>query len=300
MLDSAAEELAPKRSPAGVVEALARETLQRATEEFEADEGGRPALPDKPMTTGMVSFFFEPGVFLRCLALTIALHVELGLISSAVAAFSGGPLQQFLCALLCAGSIVMGMAVVLTGSVMLLAVLQDTANGKDEIDSWPQGFFMDWLFEGLYVAVALFLGVLPGVLAGQFVLCAGGAATVYAVALAVCSGVTLLVLFPVMLLSLLEAGSPFVPVSRPIWRSLSIARPRWVQFYALSVVLAMAGLVILLGFRRGGVVLDFLVLFFVTALSMIYFRLLGRLAWCCREAVAEPVSPEAAPREAAS
>ena len=194
----------------------------------------------------------------------------------------------------------MGTAVVLTGSVMLLAILQDTSLGRDVIESWPQGFFMDWLFEGLYVGVALFLGVLPGVLVSQIVLCAGGATSVYAVAFAVCCAVTLLVLFPVLLLSLLEAGSPLIPISGPIWRSLSAARPRWVQFYALSVVLAAAGLVILLGFRRGGLLLDFLVLFLVTALSMIYFRLLGRLAWCCREAVAELGSQEATPRESVS
>ena len=100
MIDSAAEELAPQKHPLGVMEALARETLQRAAEESEADEAERPLLPPKPLTTGMVGFLFEPGVLLRCLALTIALQIELGLISSAVAAFSGGPLQQFLCALL--------------------------------------------------------------------------------------------------------------------------------------------------------------------------------------------------------
>ena len=226
---------------------------------------------------------------MRCLALTIAVHVELGLILSAVAAFSGGPLQQFLCALLCAGSIVMGIAVVFTGSVMLLAVLQDTAMGKDVIDSWPQGFFMDWLFEGLYVAVALFLGVLPGVLVSQVVLCAGGATSVYAGQLPAAVRSRCWRCYPCCSSRCSRRARPSCRSRVPFGGAFR-SRARWVQFYGLSVVLAAAGLAVLLGFRRGGLLLDFLVLFLVTALSMIYFRLLGRLAWCCREAVAEDES----------
>ena len=89
-------------------------------------------------------------------------------------------------------------------------------------------------------------------------------------------------LFPFLLLSALEAGSPLTPFSLPILMSLRHHGRAWLAFYGQSIALFAAcwliGLVLwtvlpALALLPIGVVL--------ASTLMIYFRLLGRLAWHC-------------------
>ncbi len=90
-------------------------------------------------------------------------------------------------------------------------------------------------------------------------------------------------LFPFLLLCELESGSAFTPASGLVLASLWRQSAAWLLFYAESGGLfAVAGvLVILVGPRINlsiGVVMGGMLF---AAVAMIYFRLLGRLAWHC-------------------
>jgi hypothetical protein len=93
-----------------------------------------------------------------------------------------------------------------------------------------------------------------------------------------------ILLFPILFLSMLEANSPFWPFSAPVWRSLLSHWWAWGKFFLLSTVLfaAVVGGA-LLCVVEVSFLLGFVVAFVTVAILMIYFRLLGRLAWCCSE-----------------
>jgi hypothetical protein len=87
-------------------------------------------------------------------------------------------------------------------------------------------------------------------------------------------------LFPILLLSSVDANSPFIPLSRRVRRSLFRVAGTWLTFYVLSGLLwaglmgAFWGLAQLHDFLApvlGGPLL--------AATVLIYARLLGRLAW---------------------
>ena len=88
--------------------------------------------------------------------------------------------------------------------------------------------------------------------------------------------------FAPFLLSALEAHSPLYVVSPAAWRAVTHAWRAWCLFYLLVSALAIAiALIVLLAGLFGAVISAIVAGFLLAAGSMIYFRLLGRLAWFC-------------------
>jgi hypothetical protein len=155
----------------------------------------------------------------------------------------------------------------------LVAIVEETSAGADQILSWPESDWREWMWHflhlGYLVAVSISLGFGLSRLAGLWLPQPG-----WVWALAV------LLLFPILLLSSVDANSPFVPLSRRVRRSLIRLGGAWLTVYALSGLLwaallgAMAGLAQLHEYLMpilGGPLL--------AAALLIYARLLGRLAW---------------------
>jgi len=110
--------------------------------------------------------------------------------------------------------------------------------------------------------------------------------------------ISLVLIFPVSLLAMLETGSPLNPFSLPVWRSLLYAWWAWGLFYVETTVLigVLGGLALLAAIyvpAMGMVVAAPL----LVATLMIYFRLLGRLAWRCGEGAARGKQPPTKPVE---
>lgn len=166
-------------------------------------------------------------------------------------------------------------------SAFLLAILQDTAAGADEVEDWPNPLSTDWVQECFYVINSFSLSVLCGVPIAQILGYHNPAGWLGLPA-------AVFLIFPVILLSMLEAGSPLKPVSLPVWQSLAARWRAWAVFYVEAAVLAVA-FFLLLGpslLLPWLLAIPLLAAGLVAAL-MIYFRLLGRLAWCCADRAAE-------------
>ena len=155
----------------------------------------------------------------------------------------------------------------------MVAVLEDTSAGADQMLSWPESDWREWMWRllhvGYLVAVSISLGFGLSRLAGLWL-----PQPDWVWALAV------FLLFPILLLSSVDADSPFVPLSRRVQRSLMRVGWAWLIVYALSGLMWSAligvvwGLVQLHEFLApvlGGPLL--------AAALLIYARLLGRLAW---------------------
>ena len=100
-----------------------------------------------------------------------------------------------------------------------------------------------------------------------------------------CLPVSLVATFPLILLSMLEADSAMKPLSLPVVRSMGQACGAWGLFYVEStILLAAAGWIAWQLTARLPLVGAVTVPPLLVATLLVYFRLLGRLAWCCAEA----------------
>jgi hypothetical protein len=266
----------------------ATDALQRAEEALdEADEQERPKLPAAPFRTGVLKFLLDPLTIARLIVLALVLFVELGAIQSAISSAEGGAQSQFVSVLFRMFAIPVGVVLATNLAVSLLGILQDTANGKDAIESWPDVNFLDWIGEAFYVFSGLFIAVFPACVVAKLLGLLGASASSFWLVCAVGSSVGILFLFPFALVSMLESASPIVPVSQPITRSLRLAPGSWLVFTLLSSLLLGVGLC-LVAVRvlwPNYAVMNFMVALLLILLLAVYFRLLGRLTWCCDEAV---------------
>jgi hypothetical protein len=171
----------------------------------------------------------------------------------------------------------------------LLCILQDSAAGNTRIENWPDAVWLDWIGDSFYIITS---GVgSAGIGLGAVWLCGR-----IEVQTQIPLPLGVFVFFPILLLSTLETQSPLVPISPIVLRSMFRSWSAWAAFYfeTAFVVVVPAGLLALtsaLGSSAdlGGAGAQVFVLVIsataaATVISaMIYFRLLGRLAWVCAE-----------------
>ncbi len=161
--------------------------------------------------------------------------------------------------------------------INLLTILGDTAAGADDVGAWPEAIaFLDWAGSAFFLINSLALAALTAAGIG-WVLDQARLPGVLARA-----GVPF-VLFPFLLLSMLEVNSPLVPLSKAVCRSLADNWRAWAAFYLESLLLvAVTWAIAIAAMLFGSPLLAVPVLALtIVASLMIYFRLLGRLAWCC-------------------
>lgn len=233
--------------------------------------------PDEPpkvvFLSGVFDFPLRSGVWRRWLSMSFSLLV-LGQI--------GIPCLRLLGVLddsAASGAMILGLVmglptllITLIGggyvSACLLAVVEDTANGCDQVQEWPESDWRDWAFTlrlPLMAALGSFAaGSLFSWLAGQWNLAADLAA---------------LVVFPVLILSMLESGAALAPISAAILSTCLRFWWVWAIFYA-ETGLALIAVAWLLRWIAG----QSLSVCLCGAPPLVYFmlvyaRLLGRLAW---------------------
>ncbi len=170
---------------------------------------------------------------------------------------------------------VAGLLWILMTSSSCLAILQDTAEGCDEVENWPEGQFFEWLFDASYVLSATLLATAVGLGVTRLV---GWLGYSWWPIWVIVSWVT----FPLVLMSMLEAGSPLLPFSWPIMRSMLLVWWAWLIFYVeatlvVGVGVGLGALVTIPTHYWGSPV----ALALAVTVLMIYFRLMGRLVWFC-------------------
>ena len=175
------------------------------------------------------------------------------------------------------GAMLAGVACAGVAAIHGLTILLETTAGNDRMENWPNvGLFLEWIGQLLFVFNAavvsglLGLGIdwlLPGVLGTR----------VMTISL------TVFFLFPMFLLCMLETNSPFLPLSGVVFASLGTHALSWLAFYLESACLlaADAAIVYYAGPRLDAWASIPLAALLFSAVVMIYFRLLGRLAFYC-------------------
>jgi hypothetical protein len=250
--------------------------MAKATAEVEETDRGRPRLLERPFVTGLVSFLSNSAAALRWLILTLLLLAAVVLFGWIVELSRGSGIAQIGALLMTLVAACLTLAFAATAAASCLTILQDTASGRDKIENWPGMRITDWMMDVFYVVNAFLTAALPGLIVGGTLMCMGGK-----VGSAIYGGaISAIVLFPLFLISMVTEGSAFSVASPAVWGTIRTQPCLWGKFHLLS---AAVGLV-LWGLGRVTVGSGFLLQGLCSALAvaaiMIYFRLLGRLAWC--------------------
>jgi hypothetical protein len=258
-------------------------------------------LPEWPLVKGVFSF---PGYFTvwpRWIAYSIWLAVVLVLVNLSINLLINGmangingagmAMAAVICIML---SSISGGSLWLGFSGLLLSVLEDTSDGVDKIENWPETIFSN-LRASYFTFNALIFSALPGVALGSLFV-SGGEPHGWLAAPA-----SVVIFFPFVLLSMLAHDSPMIPIERMVWRSLTSARSAWVGFYVESfLVLGLGGAAAVFAWRRGGIPILSLAAVVIVAALLIYFRMLGRLGWISATQAVEDEEDEAAEEEPAA
>jgi DNA-directed RNA polymerase subunit RPC12/RpoP len=242
-----------------------------------------PPVPRWPLVTGVFSFPCYSNVCVRWLGLSFWLAIVLALLQGFIAMMAVRSLGSWVVAVFVSLPLfVSGGVWWIVMSSPLLAVLEDTSEGVDRVENWPHSVWLcNSIRDPIFVLNAGLLSLLPGVAIdaalGRFVAVSWIAIPIGAV-----------VLFPFILLSMLEVDSVFAPVSLPVWRSLRKARAAWFGMYLESAALwALVGIIAFCAWRNGSTLWLALGATAVVGWLFIYFRLLGRLGWICGERLAK-------------
>ena len=275
-----------EHSPVVPVDRPAAVESETEEEEKSPKPRRRPTLPPRPFLDGTFSFPFSANA--RGYAVILALWSGGVSYLAAMAVGLGGAESVpgwLSCALLGAMTLMLALAWFVFASAAALAVTRDTAAGCDAIGGWPGFDVFQYLGEPLYLFNSLCVGVLPGVLVGSVLAIVG-------VPPGIVASLSAFFFFPIVLLSLLETGSPWGVASGPVWHTLWHVGRGWLEFYLASAMLfTAAGVVAIAATRVGGIATIVLVAILETAVWLIYFRLLGRLAWYCADRI-EAETPE--------
>ncbi|MDB5388038.1 MAG: hypothetical protein JWM11_3684 [Planctomycetaceae bacterium] len=154
-----------------------------------------------------------------------------------------------------------------------MQVFEDTAAGNDHINGWPDPNWREWMLPFLHQAYVVFM-----VFALAYGVGSAAGLTGYDFTAAIILAEFLL--FPVCWLSVLEGNNVWQLISPNVVRTLITKLASWLMFYLLASVIAVIWIGTLWGVCKASLLLGMLangVLF--GTFVLIYFRLLGRLAW---------------------
>jgi DNA-directed RNA polymerase subunit M/transcription elongation factor TFIIS len=249
-------------------------------------------LPRRPFLSGTFAFPFSGSALFRVLLLAAWAMMACGLAAPAIqlGSFEGGlevaPLAAGSASLMVV-AVIIGLMWFAFAAACALAIVRDTASGCDRIQNWPEMSFIDWLFEPLYVFNSVGISLLPGAGLAWLLVQYGKPSEV-------AMPVSVFLVFPFVLLSMLETNSPLGAISWPVCQTLWRAPLGWIAFYLTSAILLGAAVTVMIGAVSASQLWVILVAVLpLTAIGLIYFRLLGRLAWYCTDRIRRAAEAEA-------
>lgn len=249
----------------------------------------RPTLPQWPLVQGVLGFMLDPGAIVYWSILSFMATFCVSLLAVAVGLAGGNSAMMLFGSAFAHGIIgVAGFVFILIDGVCCLAILQESAAGNRTIEDWPGFAIIEHIVEAFFFINSVLVAA-----AAAWFLTAPFASL--GIVRAFSEIGCFVIFFPIVLLSMLEAGSCLLPVSAAVYSSLRRSWGSWLVFFIASLILAFGLLIYveLLAFllRNYSEHVTIPIVFMTVAigvapamlLEMIYFRLLGRLAWICDE-----------------
>lgn len=262
--------------------AAALEKSRRTGKPMEIDVHGRAIMPKWPLITGVLPFLFNGGVLIRWLVVSAAfLGAGLIFLFGLNLAMSGGMGAIAGMCFFAIGCVCTMLSAAFAASVSF-AIITESAEGNRDIESWPA--LLDSFGHALLLGISGTMSPIPG----SVLSCIPQVhANPYHAAIAVYASVV--IFWPIMILSQLHINSVFGILSPRILGTLFQCPFSWALFYLETFVLLTLCIttIVYLAGDDPRAVLWFTPLF--VAVMFLLSRLLGRLAWYLSEKLATVV-----------
>ena len=245
------------------------------------DDAGRPVLPRWPLATRVLPFLFSSGVPVRWALLSLGALMCGGFMLSGIGFAAQGDFGAIAgMAFLAVGAIVLAIWLAALAAIVI-AIVVESSEGSDEVQSWPESSFSEWFGPLLYLLIACLVSPLPGWLFG-LPLGDDSASRVWLFLGSV------VVCLPVVILSQLDVGSAFAVASPRIVASVFRLPGTWLMFYAEIALLVAVCAGVTMGFDAVAPQLGLLDVALYVAAMLLAARILGRLGWTLAEATPAP------------
>jgi DNA-directed RNA polymerase subunit M/transcription elongation factor TFIIS len=295
--DAETPQLDPATAPRERPSALSPEVQHRIEEEArrpqqhaygdKLDRRGRPIPPRWPLVSGILSFPFYAGCRFRWATLSLGLVLCAALLMDGIPAWlywqgdtsgalaaMGGLVETIIGAV---GSLIWLAAT----SSIIIAVVAESSEGHNHISKWPTMNFVESMAEMLPVLVAFVVTAMPGWALGQLI-------APSFTERALLTGGTLLLGFPIALLSQLAGGSSWELINLRVLWGMSRCPFSTLLFYVESSALAGVCMAATVVAAQVHSVLPLALAPMYVGCAMIYARLLGRYGWRLAESVQQP------------
>ncbi len=220
--------------------------------------------------TGVFGIFRDPVVVIYWILFTAMIGIP-----AAIALQYSGPI--IILALFVFGFL-FGTIVIAHG----FAILQSVANGEEKVTEWPIVDFWAWMGPLMTAVCAVGVAAGPIWFASQYFF----GSTMMTVTLTMMS---LYLLYPFVLLSMLDEQSVFVPFSIEVSKSVTKCSEQWGGFYFSSAILFFVLFLIFLARPAMPLVMGSTVVIAVSVAGVfLYFGMLGRLAFMIGQSVNAP------------
>jgi hypothetical protein len=240
-----------------------------------------------PLRIGILGFLVQTGTIPRLVLYSIGLTLLVNLSQMAMRASSNPEPSAQVAAifLFMASSVSMGFFAVSLAAV-LLAIVQDTANGMEVVENWPDWNVFEWIATSIYFPAAAFAAALPGGAFALLVMSLGVDPQIGAFAAFAPLVLSWIGLFPVVLYSMLAENSILAPYSAATSKSFRAAGDGWLYFYAYAIFIGLLGGAAMAMTNSRYFLINATGATCIVVLLWLFCRLLGRLMWYAAEKVA--------------
>lgn len=172
-----------------------------------------------------------------------------------------------------------------TLATLLLAVVEVSSDGGDNVSGEFDLMFADRVVRMLFMISAWVFALAPGEIVNALAGSPENLQLLPSTPLNYPALISLFLLLPVTQLSVLESASMVVPLSYNLLRGIRRNLGAWAAFYFISCLIypITLGLMVLAATFLSGFFAAWSISFVVTLAVVIYYRLLGRLAWYSAE-----------------
>lgn len=263
-------EVEGERDPFGAPGAKSAAEYLREAEDAETEDEVRSRYDDPDVAgwlRGIFGIFTDPSVIGYWLALAL-----LGSIPGVLAVMTGHPLILL-------GTAVLSLLYSAFVLVCAFAILEAVAGGERRVEDWPIFSPVDWFGPCITTLVALALSALPGVVLAVGIF----GNSMASVALILFS---IYLMFPFVLLSMLDNGSVLLPASADVTRSVTRCTEAWgTTYFSAALLFFFYFLSLVMLIFAPPFVSVLLGCFFSIGFVFIYFSMIGRLAFSIGQAI---------------